>query len=470
MSRLLLTDEVMETARDSCYHVVIIGGGFSGIVLAVQLLRQTADPLLIAIINRAGLPGRGVAYGTDCEEHLLNVSAGKMSAFPDQPDDFLHWLRSKRGNEVRPEDFVPRRMYGEYLEDTLAQTLKRYPTTIFSWFNEDAISLVLKENRPSISLGNGMDLHAEVAVLATGNAPPGDPPEVDAIRKKFYSSYAWAKDALDRVPCSGSVLILGSGLAAVDQILALHANNFRGRIFLLSRRGQLPFPHSEFVAWPQSWADVVPNKICAMLKAVRYQIKLAAANGVGWQAVIDALRPLSSKIWRSWPLAERNRFLRHVRVYWEVSRHRVPQATHSTLMDLTANGGLCLIAGRLIKTIESDHDVEVVLCKRGTQQVESLLINRIVNCTGPASFNRVPDGLIRGLLDDGLARLDPLHIGVDTEPDGALISKSGEPSDRIYTIGPVRKACLWETTAVSEIREQGVQLASQILTRLYDND
>jgi uncharacterized NAD(P)/FAD-binding protein YdhS len=466
----LLKNEVEATARDSQHHIIIIGGGFSGTALAIQLLRRALGGISIAVINRAGLPGRGVAYSTDCEDHLLNVGAGKMSSIADQPEDFLHWLILKLRKVVKPEDFVPRRLYGEYLEEMLAQTKKDHPEVAFSWFDQEAISLTLKTSKPFVKLSNGVGLRAEIAVLATGHALPGSPAEVQAITKRFYSSYAWARDALEGIPDSGTVLILGSGLTAVDQILALRSRRFHGRIFLLSRRGQLPAAHSTSATWPSDWADALPDTVCGILKSVRQQIKLASADGVDWHAVIDSLRPMSPHIWHRWSVRERKRFLRHVRTHWEVSRHRVPQTTHQILMDLVADSSLRVIAGRLIKVVEHDQYVDVTLCERGTQKYQSFSIDRIINCTGPVSFHRVQDRLIVGLLRDGLAQLDPLQLGIDTGRDGLLISKSGEPSNCIYTIGPVRKACDWETTAVAEIREQAAQLAIKILDQLMVAD
>lgn len=450
----------------SHFRVVIIGGGFSGTALAIQLLRQMIGDLSIAVINRAGLPGRGVAYGTKCEEHLLNVNAGNMSVIPDEHAHFLHWLRSKVSKAVRPEDFVVRQLYGEYMEDTLSHALMRRPSVIFSWFHEDAISISLEGNKPSVTLSGGFALRSEVVILATGNSPPSDPPEVRAIKRRYYSPNAWAHDALDGIPNSGSVLLLGSGLTAVDQILALRTRKFCGRVVVLSRRGLLPSAHSAPALWPSDWSDMVPNTVCAMLKAVREQIKLASGSGVDFQAVIDSLRSASPNIWRRWPIKERDRFLRHLRVHWDASRHRIPTKTHQTLKGCIADGSLCLIAGRLLNAVERNHQLEAVIRDRGTHRIQVLKIDRIVNCTGSTGPQFVYDKLTMDLVESGLARIDPLRIGVDTGYDGALLSRCGEPNHSIFTMGQLRKACSWETTAVREIRQQAAQLACLVSNRL----
>jgi uncharacterized NAD(P)/FAD-binding protein YdhS len=67
-------------------RIAIIGGGVSGSLVAAQVLRHAASPLHLLLIERSGPPGRGVAYGTQCPDHLLNVPAGRMGAFPEEPD------------------------------------------------------------------------------------------------------------------------------------------------------------------------------------------------------------------------------------------------------------------------------------------------------------------------------------------------------------------------------------------------
>jgi uncharacterized NAD(P)/FAD-binding protein YdhS len=73
--------------------VLIIGGGFSGTMLVVHLLRNSPC-LSVAVVDRGALPGRGIAYSTPHRFHLLNVPAGDMSAWPDAPDDILRWAQT----------------------------------------------------------------------------------------------------------------------------------------------------------------------------------------------------------------------------------------------------------------------------------------------------------------------------------------------------------------------------------------
>src|SRR5712691_10022875 len=106
--------------------IAIIGGGFSGIMTGVNLARLSQRPLHVTLINQHRPMGRGLAYGSRRPEHLLNVAARNMSAFPDIPDHFLQWLRTRSEYDDVPElelreRFIPRMVYGDYLRGLMQQ-------------------------------------------------------------------------------------------------------------------------------------------------------------------------------------------------------------------------------------------------------------------------------------------------------------------------------------------------------------
>ena len=118
---------VSETARP--IRIVVIGGGFSGAMTAVNIARLAESPVHVTIVNGDRPVGWGVAYALRRPEYLLNVAARNMSAFPDEPDHFLHWLhtRSEFGSmsdiELR-ERFIPRQIYGDYLSSIVQHHLR----------------------------------------------------------------------------------------------------------------------------------------------------------------------------------------------------------------------------------------------------------------------------------------------------------------------------------------------------------
>ena len=106
----------------------------------------------------------------------------------------------------------------------------------------------------------------------------------------------------------------------------------------------------------------------------------------------------------------------------------------------------------------------MVFCARKTHALDRLRVNRVINGTGSETdCRRIEDSLISSLFLQGLARPDPLFMGVDVWENGGLLDAHGRLSHSLFAIGPPRKGCLWETTAVPEIRTQAAQLAEHLL-------
>ena len=104
----MLTNQTDRDQKMSECTVAIIGGRFTGATLAAQLLRKSGGSVSVFLIERGGRLGRGGAYSTECEEHLLNVLARNMSAYPDDPEHFLEWARLNHVPGASPDDYLPR--------------------------------------------------------------------------------------------------------------------------------------------------------------------------------------------------------------------------------------------------------------------------------------------------------------------------------------------------------------------------
>jgi len=448
------------------YDVLIIGGGFSGAILACQLARYRKHDLRVGVVERKGEPGRGVAYGTACEQHLLNVTADHMSAFPESPDHFVDWLRENFKDLARSNSFPPRRVFGQYVGEILSRACADTSVNL-KWIEDSVISIHQIGHLNTAECASGIKLSAKYIVLATGNFPPAEPLLSKQGGNPIHAAQPWSDEALEAMPAGEAVLLLGSGLTAIDHALAFHAAGFRGHIYMLSRRGMLPHVHRNSSRWPAEWTKSLPNTVRGVLQAVRREAVQAVRQGKDWRDVIDSLRPSSQNIWQGFPLEEKRRFLRHVRPYWEVHRHRCAPEVQLLLDHLRAVKRLTVIAGRVLDCSYEPGAVSVRYRLRKTGEESKVRVCRIVNCTGPDAVLRdLRDPLIQSLIGQGMARPDPLSLGLDVATDGALIDRSGVPSRALFTIGPPRKAALWETTAVPEIRSQAETLAKRLLAEL----
>lgn len=448
------------------FTIAVIGGGFSGAILASELLRGDNSAIRVVLIEREGCPGRGAAYSTHFAGHLLNVRAKNMSALVRDPLHFLRWAQEHYSNQAQPDDYLPRRAYGKYVEATLCEAIEENPGR-FEWKRDEAVSITPVECKANIHLRSGGRILADAVVLALGNFPPKD--LTISGRNELCRRYVpnpWSPSAFDKIAPENSVLLVGSGLTSVDAAISLKACGFLGKIHMLSRHGLLPRTHRRTEQWPARWDRSSIGSVRSLVRLIRAEVAKAESQNSDWRAVIDSIRPFAQNIWRSLPQRERRRFLRHLRAYWDVHRHRVAPEIGKMLQTEMAEGRLQIHAGRITEYREKGDFAEVTYRTRGDRESKTLRVDHVINCTGPdGDCRRVDNPLLADLLDQKLVRPDPLFLGLDTAENGALLDARGVQSDFLYTLGPLRKGILWETIAVPEIRLQVSELASHLLSQ-----
>jgi uncharacterized NAD(P)/FAD-binding protein YdhS len=454
------------TQDNSPMTIAIIGGGFSGSMVATHLLLGATFPLDIKIIERQPLLGRGVAYGTNYASHLLNVPAGKMSAFPDDPAHLLRWLQTI-GSEVKPDTFIPRNLYGQYIQNVLDEAEAKAPNYVhLERLNDEAIALQPETKTATIYLHSGKTIQADKIILALGNFPPSDPPVADRsfYKSSRYIGYAWSADAIAGLSAKEPVLLIGSGLTMIDLVIALQDSGHKGIIHVVSRHGLFPLPHQPATPVPAFLnPETAPKNIRALLRLVRQQLKQNSNSEVNWRAVIDSLRPITQQLWQSLPLEEKRRFLRHLRPYWEVHRHRAAPKIMDAIAQLQQSQQLLVHKGRIQTYRETATGVEVLIRNRQGDDVV-IPVSGVINCTGPeCDYRKFQHPLIANLLQQGLIRPDSLALGLDVDSNGALVATNGATSELLSTLGSPRKGSLWETTAVPELRVQALALAQNLI-------
>ncbi len=429
----------------SAAHVAVIGAGASGAIQALHLLK--AGIARVTLIERARVPGRGVAYSTVRGEHLLNVHARRMSPFVDDPGHFARWFEARGGDE---EGFAPRMAYGEYLAGLVANAGDRLEIV-----QGEAVDVAPGE---TVHLADGRTIAADAVILAPGNFPPATPPGIDPdALGAFWAGDPWAGDMLAGLGDDDTILMIGTGLTAVDVAMTLETAGFGGRIVALSRRGLLPRPHGAHEEHVDA-ATGLPGGVTALLRHVRAQ-----GQGLGWRGAVHALRPVTQELWMTASLAERRRFLRHLRPWWDVHRHRIAPEIGATIAAMQAAGRLEAIAGKIVSAQADGDAARVTYRPRGTKALETLRAARLINCTGPEmDISRSGDPLLTALLASGRLRLDPLRIGLDVDPACAAIDAEGRVSGSLSVIGPVTRGTFWECVAVPDIRVQADRIAQRL--------
>ena len=426
-------------------HVVIIGGGFAGTLQAINLLRH--DGPRATLVERRAKAGEGLAYGDAAPNHVLNVRAASMSALHDRPDHFTDWLR-ENGHADPDRAFVPRLVYGRYLRELLETAVARQPSRL-TVVRGEAVDIDLSHGA-HIQLADGGAIAADSAILAIGNLPPHHPRGLDAaMAGDLYAADPWHGEVAAGLKDTDTVLILGTGLTMVDMILNLEASGFGGSIVALSRRGLLPHRHAE-----QPPFEPIEERPASRASTLVRHIRQRAVE-IGWRNAIDELRRFTTPLWRAADAVTRERFLRHLRPWWDVHRHRIAPSVAGQLDILKAADRLVVVAGKTLAFESSGDAMLATFRRRGADTPEMLSVRRVINCTGPqGDLYAAREPLLQNLLARGLIRPDSLHIGIDVDSEARVIGASGEADDRLYAIGPMTRGAFWEIVAVPDIRKQ----------------
>jgi uncharacterized NAD(P)/FAD-binding protein YdhS len=447
--------------------IVIVGGGFCGSVLAANLLRRArGQSMNIVLIERGTTIGRGVAYASHEVPYVLNVPAGRLSVDPDDPTAFLRFARQSHP-DADAEDFLPRAMYGDYLQEVLDQAERAAPPGVIlkRMFGE-----VTRIERPSgkpqwvVRVAGREPLAADRVVLALGNPLSA----VHPWARGLLHHPAYIHDPWD-VPRSfrarHSVLIVGTGLTMVDVALALSLEG--GQVPLvrsISRHGLLPLGQTIFRPKAvQGDGEILLSNAASIRRVLAVSRTLAVQveqMGGDWREVVTFIRHLAPELWQRMPEHERRRFLRHVRSYWDIHRHRVPAHMAARIDHMRRSGRLKVYAGRIEQLVPEGDELRVMWRRRGRVESESFAVNAVINATGPDYvLTRSADMLVRSLREQGLVSEDPLSLGLRTARHGACVAADGAVSAHLYYLGPMLRADHWEATAVPELRAHAEQLA-----------
>lgn len=465
-------------------RIAIVGAGFTGSMLAARLLRSSCAELLhVLLIERGGVFGPGLAYGKAKPTNLLNVPAGNMSALDDDAGHFLRWAQ-EIDPAVRTGDFLPRRMYGQYIRQTFEAAAVESRGRL-TRIESEAVGAQVRTSADApdattgaveLVLAGGERLACDHLVLCTGNFPPSALPglpeslEADGLLVRD----PWSPAAIANLEPEADLLLVGTGLTMIDLVSDLRQAGHRGTVHAISRRGLLPASHRGPSKPPpprkapellSSW----DGRALTLLRIMRGAIDQATREGIDWREVITSVRGLTPWIWQKMDTGQRRAFLRHVRAYWETARHRLAPQVAKGVREAMVQGLLVIHAGRVASAARQNGKVAVRIAPRGcaADEARTILVSRIINCTGPDSdIERSDEPLLRSLLAQGLIRPDPLHLGADCAPSGAVIDRQGITSEILSVAGPLRKGLLWETTAVPELRKQVSELAARLTAPL----
>ncbi len=382
-----------------------------------------------------------------------------MSAFDEEPRHFLEWLQ-RSTTLWQPhagwaaDDYVSRRIYRDYLQSLLAP----YQGDVrFGMISQDIVSLEGNADFVSALTRDGRRFAADAAILATGNEPP-------FLEDEPWRHVGWSNRPLPEIDRDAPVAIIGTGLSMIDAVISLLDRGHEGEITAISRRGLMPRAHgaTEAIkfnksALPMSWS------LSATLRWLRGEIRKAAEHERDWRSVIDALRPHTQDIWQALPLGDKARFLRHLRPWWDVHRHRMAPQIAARINKARADGQLQVLSARINRIDGNDEGARVWWMPRGSAKAQYLDVRLVIECRGASGdLDKTHNPLLASMRDAGVIRSDPVHLGIDVSADCEVIDSQGQRSRRLFALGPITAGRFWEIVAIPDIRVQAGQLANRL--------
>jgi uncharacterized NAD(P)/FAD-binding protein YdhS len=447
-------------------RITIVGGGFSGVSAAVQLVRHSPVPLAITLIESRDRVGPGLAYATHDPDHRLNGPTWVHAVDPVDGEHFTRWCEARGVFEADPQAvqangtaFVRRAVLGAYLEDMVhshaswaatGSTIRTLQDrAVHAWQADDGEVTTVTER--------GQTLAADLLVLATGNAEP-------RLQAPLNPALAQHPGVIENplitarllgIARDARVLIIGSGLTSLDVVSTLQRQGHTGGVTVVSRRGLRPRPQplaSGTVTHPvgrqnldrllgpaPAFLTQVKPELRTWIRTLRAQIRESVARGEGWNLPFDELRDAVWQLWPTLPPAQQRRFLRSVRTWYDVHRFRSPPQTEAINRDALTAGRVVHIAARLrsLAAQTHTHRIDAVLQPAGHSTTRIEAFDVVVNCTGlDAAARTAGNPLLKALVEHGTLRPDACGIGYAVDPHCRVVNAEGEALSRIRLIGP----------------------------------
>lgn len=472
-------------------RIVIIGGGFSGSAAAVQLVRRSPQALAITIVEPRARVGGGLAYASDEPDHRINGQPRMHSLDPAEPGMFADWcdqhhaLAADAGARVTNGTlFMRRSTFRRYLEDTVVRH-SAWPNGSTITHQRDTAVEVLAGPPPSgkptavdaqpglmldalpdatawrVVTADGSQLPCDLLILACGHTRARLPAPFAAglLTHPRLIADPLSSPRLPVVPADDRVLVLGSSLTAYDAVSTLLSAGHRGRIDIVSRRGLRPRPQRPPPAAgaaplapmleraglpPEAFIrnamqpPMHPPTVRKLLRALRTEIRAQARTGVAWDHTFDHLRDMLGQLWPVLSLAEKRRFFRQLRPWYDVHRFRVPPQNSAIVHAGEQRGQVCFRAATIqaVASGPAAAPLRVMLRERGAAAALEAEYDRIINCTGvdATPVHEVP--LYAALMQYALVSADASGTGLAVDAQCRALAADGTPARHLRIIGP----------------------------------
>lgn len=423
--------------------IAIVGFGFCGITTLYNLAFQNKYKE-ITIFEKSGFSTLGTAFSEFSQQYILNVPANNMSAFENLPDDFLQFLNYDYPNLYSKDDFVPRYIYGQYLQ------LIKEDAFLFAQKNsikinivEDEVLEIQKKDNNFLITTKSQISEASELVLATSFKQSQIKTDLE---DKFFIKNLWDKkysyfhqESFFLENKVENIFIVGLGLSAVDVIIGLKKRNYTGKIYAMSRRGNFPTEH---LSYENNLASLINNfdakkGVLFICKKIR---KLLKENpNYELRNIIDSLRENAVELWHNLDEKNKKLFLKFL-PYWNIYRHHVPIESMKIINSMIETGQIEIIKSSL-KEVKKEKKI---LVKTNS---EIFKIDLLVNCLGfEMDVRKYP--LLNQMCEENLLKED------------IFMCKSNDK--KIHLLGGLNIGKDFESTSVPELRKHVLKLIQDL--------
>ncbi|MDK1385857.1 FAD/NAD(P)-binding domain-containing protein [Sinorhizobium sp. 8-89] len=451
--------------------VVIIGGGFTGAVVAASLARDSSmEGWQIAVFEPRERLGCGLAYDTDDPAHRVNVPAGRMSLDADDADQFVRWMQLQGEPRDDAEALAPdghlyprRGLFGRYVADAVAPFLGNGRIT---HHRQRVISVARRGADWEIRGDAGTTLRADVLVVATTHPAPAAPAGIDDVLRGHprYVADTTVPGALAAIRPDDHVLIIGTGLTAADVIASLRTTGRTGPITAFSRRGLRSRGHASRAQDPYGdFTSPLSATATDLLVRVRRVVACAEADGFSWHAVFDALRSQGGEIWRNLPVAEQRRLLRHLRPFWDVHRFRVAPQIDAIVRAGLQSGDIRILAGSIDRLERNGDEIAATFRRRHGAGIEQWNVDAVVITTGPAHKSVLKSQIwLETLSADGHLQPDAVGLGLACSESSRALDRQGRETETLFIAGPLARGTFGELMGLPQVNDHAIFVAAQV--------
>lgn len=444
-------------------RIAIVGGGFAGATAAIALLRTLPSGHSIAVYEPGEEIGRGIAYASGPDHHLLNVPAHTLSLVPEDENHFAMWARGRfaHAENFRESDgayFFPRAWFGTYVNEHLHSARDQNPRVGFAHVREIARSIELERDAFVVRSAEGASAFQRI-VFAIGNGPPSAIPMLEANGNNgplvIQSAWSFAPETIGK---ADRVAIVGSGLTMADVLASLEATGHHGPITCISRNGRRS--HVAVGMRPEfEPADTLPASHSArqLISMARRWAKEAEAESGDWRPATDALRRNVKQLWRALCPLERRRLRRHARSLWEIHRYLMPPAAHRRIESLIAAGRFTHLKGKVLGSTSQGLRIQT------STEIRDVEADVIVNASGFDTSYRTALAPIEGLLAaTGIDTRLVAGTGLAIDDHGRLLDVSPTHFGKLYALGYLARANHGDLATVNTIGTVATSIAIDI--------